>query len=118
MHRVLQPGGRLTILSDNERYVRSLAATVGALRAEGGGGEGCGGGGEGGGGGGAGAPPLLHSVALRDAARAEMVGGVHVYAGMPGPEAGHAVLAQSYFDRFWEHGQHTGRHYLVVARAA
>jgi len=104
IHRVLVPGGRITILSDNERYVRSLAATVAALRAEGSGPTG---------------PQLLQSVTLpqrgaRDTSRIDSVEGVRVYTGMPGPEAGHAVLAQSYFDRFWEHGQHTGRHYLVL----
>ena len=36
--------------------------------------------------------------------------------GTPGPSAGHAVQSKSYFDRFWEHGQHTGRHYFVLRR--
>ena len=101
MRRVLAPGGRITILSDNERYVHALAAIAAALReadepAT--------------------APRLLGSVALSSAHRFELVDGVHVYSGMPTAEAGHAVLEQSYFDRFWEHGQHTGRHYLVLER--
>ena len=104
LHAVLAPGGMLTILSDNRDYVRLLAATVGALREREGG-----------------APAsarLLLSVALPEGEGAprEAVEGVHVYAGMPGPSAGHAVQSKSYFDRFWEHGQHTGRHYLVLRR--
>jgi len=112
MHRVLQPGGMLTILSDNKGYVRSLAATVAALREQEGEGEG--------GGGGPASPRLLHSVALpeHEGEPRGSVEGVHVYAGMPGPSAGHAVESKSYFDRFWEHGQHTGRHYLLLRRAA
>ena len=101
MRRVLVPGGRITILSDNERYVHALAAMAAALRAAD---EP------------ATAPRLLGSVALSSAHRFELVDGVHVYSGMPTAEAGHAVLEQSYFDRFWEHGQHTGRHYLVLER--
>ena len=106
MHRVLSPGGLLTILSDNKDYVRSLAATVAALREEEGGGPA--------------SPRLLHSVALpeHEGEPRGAVEGVHVYAGMPGPSAGHAVESKSYFDRFWEHGQHTGRHYLVLRRPA
>ena len=32
MHAALEPGGRITILSDNEGYCRALAATAAALR--------------------------------------------------------------------------------------
>ena len=106
MHGALSPGGMLTILSDNKDYVRSLAATVAALREHEGGGPA--------------SPRLLHSVALpeHEGEPRGSVEGVHVYAGMPGPSAGHAVESKSYFDRFWEHGQHTGRHYLVLRRPA
>ena len=46
----------------------------------------------------------------------EDIEGVRLYSGQPGPEAGHAVAEQSYFDRFWEGGGQTDRCYIVVEK--
>ena len=69
------------------------------------------------------APSLsLSSAASRTArtaprhVRRAVIDGVHVYKGQPGAAAGHAVEAASYFDRFWEHGSHRERWYLVLKR--
>ena len=96
MHAALEPGGRITILSDNEGYCRALAATAAALRD--------------------GETRLLVSERIGGAERLAVIDGVHVYKGQPGAAAGHAVEAASYFDRFWEHGSHRERWYLVLRR--
>ena len=96
MHAALEPGGRITILSDNEGYCRALAATAAALRD--------------------GESRLLVSERIGGAERLAVIDGVHVYKGQPGAAAGHAVEAASYFDRFWEHGSHRARWYLVLRR--
>ena len=104
--QVLAPGGMLTILSDNGRYARVLATTLGSLR--------CGGGGDD-------AAPLLASVSLGGggAEHYEDVGGVRLYHGVPTAECGHGQVESSYFDRLWEYrqGAETERFYLVVRRA-
>ena len=46
----------------------------------------------------------------------EFEGGVRLYDGIPGPDEGHAVNVTSYFDRFWEHGNHTDRVFFVLAK--
>ena len=96
MHAALEVGGRITILSDNEGYCRALAATAAALRD--------------------GETRLLVSERIGGAERLAVIDGVHVYKGQPGAAAGHAVEAASYFDRFWEHGSHRERWYLVLRR--
>lgn len=102
LHRVLRPGGHLTIFSDNGRYCRALAATLGALRSDDG-------------------APLLVSQRLNgtpgstgDAPRFEEVNGVRLYYGVPGRECGHLQSEMSYFDRLWEYrqGDETQRFYM------
>lgn len=84
--------GRLTILTDSRAYARTLARTIGASRL------------------------FAPAARVSDSAIAEQICGVAVRHGAPGPAEGHAVRAQSYFDRFWEHGQHVERFYIEVAR--
>ena len=119
LHHVLRRDGRLTILSDNGRYCRSLCATLGQLREHGSPGRepregarlfacedlrGASGEGEGEGAG----PPSY-----------ELVSGVRLYHGTPGSECGHTVSASSYFDRLWEYrqGEATERFFLALRRA-
>ena len=106
VHRVLKPKGRFTLFSDNHRYCQSLAASVATLRDK----EG---------------KELLVSQAVDEGGDKggdsfETIDGVRIYHGVPGPEAGHLVQgveASSYFDRFWQHGQHVDRFYMVLSRS-
>ena len=106
LHRVLEPGGHLTIFSDNGRYCRALAKTLGALRADGA----------------ASGPLLLTSVDVaRDPSASthdEAIGSVKLYAGVPGAECGHLQHETSYFDRLWEYrqGEETERWFMHLQR--
>jgi len=42
--------------------------------------------------------------------------GVKIFKGLPGPECGHSVAASSYFDRLWDNGKHTRRHFLFLKK--
>jgi tRNA G46 methylase TrmB len=108
-HRALARHGRLTIFSDNLRYCRSLAASVGGLRSKRG-------------------APIFASVKLQDAQHAEdgfeEVAGIRLQYGAPGKTGGHEVDAPSYFERFfdarpdWEGGKHVlERCFLLLERA-
>jgi len=105
MHRVLGPGGLLTIVTDNLWYGRLLLRTVagagsrdrGALQG------GC-----------FSARPLTGANRREQ----ETVGGFTLYAGTPGKDCGHCVQVSSYFDRLWAKEQVTERYFLFVAKAA
>jgi hypothetical protein len=47
----------------------------------------------------------------------ETIKGVRLYEGLPGRRCGHRVYEQSYFDRFWENGQHIDRYFISVAKS-
>jgi len=103
MRRVLLKGGRVTILSDNERYLRSLARSVAGLLAHG-------------------HRPQFQSIPPDKlwpqdrgaSAKHDDVEGVQLYHGWPGQESGHAVKASSYFDSLWQRSKRTGRFFLVL----
>lgn len=99
VHHALQDNGILTIFSDHQEYMRSLARTLGGLCE-----NGCR----------IFAPfsdlPMAHLES------AEQMDGVLICAGAPNPEAGHAVAAASQFDRFFQHGQHKERYYIAVEK--
>ena len=98
LHRVLEPGGHLTIFSDNGRYCRVLAATLDQLLA--------------------GGAPLFASQTLAHVSSYEQIGSVRLYHGVPGPECGHLKHETSYFDRMWEYrqGEETERFYMFLRR--
>ena len=105
---MLKRQGRLTILSDNGRYCRALCATLGALRDPTGAT--------------ARAALVNEDIRLLDGAEApyhEMVSGVRLYYGTPGPDCGHLVTQTSYFDRLWEYrqGEATERFYIFMKKA-
>ena len=62
------------------------------------------------------APPVRAAWVTADASdeEFEFVEGIRIYHGTPSPDAGHVVKVTSYFDRFWEHGQHTERYFMVL----
>ena len=95
VHASLQNNGGLIIFSDNHRYMRTLARMLGDLGV----------------------------FTARDAdfssgevaTPCETIAGVPLYEGVPGCKCGHRVFQQSYFDRFWENGQHNDRFFISVA---
>ena len=107
LHRLLTPGGKLTIFSDNGRYCRALAALLGKLTSPSAAGS---------------KPqPLLVSEELGGGSSApsfELIGRVKLYLGVPGVECGHLQSESSYFDRLWEYrqGEETERFYMVLHR--
>uniref|UniRef100_A0A7S4F6X9 tRNA (guanine(46)-N(7))-methyltransferase n=2 Tax=Chrysotila carterae TaxID=13221 RepID=A0A7S4F6X9_CHRCT len=131
-HKALTHAGRITIFSDNRRYCQSLARSIGSLRKErldhekvlvsedtsikmttatattatanaatSGSQK---------------TPRLFRSVDMSTQMPFEEFAGVRVYLGVPGREGGHLVNETSYFDRFWEHGQHVERCFLLLSR--
>lgn len=101
--RVLRraPPGRLTILSDSQPYMRTLAARLASLPANG--------------------PSFASTPANGAGSRGMMtedVQGIRIHCGVPGPEQGHAIRAQSYFDRFWAQGHHVERYFVEVMRTS
>lgn len=114
VHAALEPGGGLTLFSDNHRYMQTLAKTLAELLHEEGDdaadaekiGE-----------------PMFSAEAAEGTsmdgsgkATHENVAGVRLYRGLPGKGTGHAVYEQSYFDRFWEQGAHTDRFFMVLSK--
>ncbi len=98
-HAALVDRGRLTIFSDNHRYCCTIARAIGAMRREStrsGSGH-------------------FTSEHLSDHS-CEKIDGVHIYHGTPGLAGGFVVDQQSYFDRFWEHGQHVDRFFLLLEK--
>jgi len=98
--KILKSKGRLTIFSDNYLYCQSLAASLGQLSK--------------------GGKSLYKSndkasITSGDGGH-ELHNGVRLYYGIPGPDSGHAVNVTSYFDRFWERGQHTERYFIAVIK--
>jgi hypothetical protein len=89
--------GGLTILSDNHRYMQALAHSLDELDLF----------------------VCCDKVDLASGATAnqyESIGGIRLYQGLPGPSTGHRVYEQSYFDRFWENGQHVDRYFIYVIK--
>jgi len=94
MHRVLQKGCDVTILSDNQRYMKSLADTAGSLVEQG----------------------LFRSVDLSTGKPLETLRGVTIYQGWPEKRSGHLVKSSSYFDSHWAKGQRLDRFYLLLRK--
>jgi len=90
---VLVAKGSLTILSDNLKYLQVLAQTFARID-------------------GFQSAKKLDGVEIH-----EDIQGVKVFKGLPGPECGHSVLASSYFDRLWDNGKHTRRHFLFLRKS-
>merc|ERR1711924_84226 len=111
LHWFLTPTGRITVLSDNHTYIKSLAKRVGRLaRAVDDEQD-------------AVAEPLFTSSRLsgeneEDWSRSEDVLGVRVYTGVPGKRGGHPVRVKSSFDRMWTQGGFRHRFYFVVEKCA
>ena len=107
LHRVISPGGHLTIFSDNGRYCRALAGAFGKLRAAN-----------------SGRALLFASVDVHSSADGggeptfERIGEVKLYYGVPGAECGHLQTESSYFDRLWEYrqGEATERFFMHLRR--
>ena len=107
LHRVITPGGHLTIFSDNGRYCRALAGAFGKLRAAN-----------------SGRALLFASVDVHSSADSggeptfERIGEVKLYYGVPGAECGHLQTESSYFDRLWEYrqGEATERFFMHLRR--
>lgn len=99
MHRVLKTKSRITIFSDNGLYMRSLLRSVAVLRN-------------------GSDTPAFQSASLPSAesGSVEMVAGLELHLGIAGSDAGHSVRVTSFFDRFWEHGQHVDRFYFVLQK--
>jgi len=94
MHRVLQKGCDVTILSENQRYMKSLADTAGSLVEQG----------------------LFRSVDLSTGKPLEKLRGVTIYQGWPEQRSGHLVKSSSYFDSHWAKGQRLDRFYLLLRK--
>eukprot|EP00928_Gymnodinium_smaydae_P032189 TRINITY_DN23379_c0_g1_i1.p1 TRINITY_DN23379_c0_g1~~TRINITY_DN23379_c0_g1_i1.p1 ORF type:complete len:980 (-),score=272.25 TRINITY_DN23379_c0_g1_i1:145-3084(-) len=99
LRRALRPGGRLTILSDNLRYLRTLARILAVLRPASSGRR-------------AFEPPAAEGPA----GVGEDCDGVRVHHGWPDTRHGHLVKAASYFDRLWERSDRTGRYFIFLQR--
>ena len=97
IHASLRAKGGLTIFSDNHRYMRSLATTLAELELFK-------------------AREDVDLSSREPAERYETVSGVRLYEGLPGPLTGHRVYEQSYFDRFWENGQHIDRYFITLVK--
>eukprot|EP00913_Durusdinium_trenchii_P001521 g1408.t1 len=82
LHSRLAPAGRLTILSDNRRYIKRLANTIATL--------------------------VDGSLFEPTHAKAdfETLHGIPVSRGTPGKRVGHTKKTTSYFDRLWAKGDH------------
>ena len=93
----LAVGGGLTIFSDNHRYMQSLAQIIGDM-------------------GDFTNKDDVDSSSGQTAEQFQTICGVRLYQGLPGRLAGHRVYQQSYFDRFWENGQHVDRYFIAVTR--
>ncbi|CAE7513255.1 trmB [Symbiodinium natans] len=100
LHTILQQDGKLTILSDNWRYVRRLVRTLAELRDEN--------------------EQMFLSAGPRNAKNAELcetLYGIDLFCGMPDKHVGHKKKTTSYFDRLWTKGQHLDRYYFMVQKA-
>lgn len=104
-HGALRRGGTLTVVTDNVRYGRSLASTIGALED----------------GGVALFVPLdtaeAHAVRSTAEAQGEARGPVPLCAGQPPPVCGYGAVASSYFNRLWANGKRVKRYFIAVAKA-
>lgn len=101
IHAALVETGVLTIYSDNRQYIESLAGVLGNLRS---------------------ATNSRAFLPFGDVPNehlmdADEFNGILVLKGTPGPEVGHAVATESYFDRFFQHGQHNERYYIAVSKS-
>ncbi|CAE7274414.1 Abcc3 [Symbiodinium sp. CCMP2456] len=100
MDRVLRNGCRITILSDNARYMRTVAKTVASLASA--------------------QRVRLASAGAKqlwgrgECPEHETVHGVELYQGWPEASCGHAVKASSYFDTLWAMGKRVDRFYMVL----
>lgn len=102
MDRVLRSGCRVTILSDNARYMRTVAKTVASLASA--------------------QRVRLASASAKqlwgqgECPEHESVHGVELYQGWPEASCGHAVKASSYFDTLWAMGKRVDRFYMVLQK--
>ncbi|CAK9001169.1 unnamed protein product [Durusdinium trenchii] len=94
MHRVLQKGCQITILSDNHRYMQSLAQTAGSLVERG----------------------LFCSV--DHPGEKQMFHQVALHHGWPDKESGHLVKSSSYFDSHWAKGHRVDRFYISLRKTS
>lgn len=102
LHAALKPGGRLTIFSDQRAYCELLCETLSELAHERGGGY------------------MFEAVQVKGA-EAVVTTGVRVPLLCDVADvtaAGHAVAAESYFDKFWSNGDMTERFFVVVKARA
>jgi len=110
IHRVLAPGGKLTLVTDNQWYGGLLLQIVAGLtekddssadevKLK--------------------AKRSFGSIAL-DVSSGRRIeqeqGGFRLYVGAPGKECGHTVSASSYFDRLWAKEQSTDRYFLALTK--
>lgn len=144
--RILKVGGTITLVTDNQAYAKSLAASIAVLPA-----VLCGVNGQGqqsravlagavdrydqpahwdyslddshpitllqqGGGTGSSSTSSRGPVLSAGASGGACGRSVDVWRGEPGPEAGHVVQASSYFDRMWDLGQKKRRWFLFVRK--
>ena len=97
--RVLQTGGLLTIVTDNNWYARFLIRLLSTAPH----------------------PRSLGSVELLATSGCRSVeeeGGFKAYLGKPGKDCGHTVDASSYFDRLWKRGNLVDRYIIVLKKTS
>jgi len=97
--RVLQPGGQVTIVTDNVWYARFLVRLLGTAPH----------------------PRALAGVeidAKTGCKSVEEEGGYKVYLGKPGSFCGHTIDASSYFDRLWKRGNLIDRYVLILKKSS
>lgn len=96
MYRILQPGGMLTIVTDNLWYGKLLTRIVQASS-------------------------LIFECVQPNATNTQWVSKyseseITLWVGTPGVEAGHVVSASSYFDRLWKRSSLEERYFLVLQK--
>ena len=106
VHAALKKKGTMCILSDNVRYAITVARTIAQLTFDGlEGGKKC-----------------FKKATVETGVHSgtvnvhQIVEGIPLHCGLPGPECGHRVEAESYFDRLWQHGNHKKRFFLFVRK--
>lgn len=98
LHSRLTPAGKMTILSDNWRYIQRLARTISKLHDD------------------FSERLFVSSAETSDADKSEILHDIRVICGKPGKRVGHIKKTTSYFDRLWAKGDHVDRYYFMVER--